>query len=69
MKSVLIESERYVELSSGKPDFVAIAGHLHLMKNGHVDIPLMTPERRAERPAVVRGCLFPHPHSVTQAVG
>jgi hypothetical protein len=22
---------------------------LHLMKNAHVDIPLMTPERRAER--------------------
>jgi hypothetical protein len=40
MKSVILESERYAELSSGKSDFVAIAGHLHLMKHGHVDTPL-----------------------------
>jgi hypothetical protein len=40
MKAVILESEWNAELSSGKSDFVAIAGHLHLMKHGHVDTPL-----------------------------
>src|ERR1700719_3205119 len=39
MKSVILESELHAELSRGEPDFVAIAGRLHLMKHGHVKTP------------------------------
>jgi hypothetical protein len=31
--------EFHAELARGEPDFVAIAGHLHLMKHGHVKNP------------------------------
>src|ERR1700738_2224965 len=39
MKPVILECDIYAELSRGKPDFVAVAGYLHLMKYGHVRIP------------------------------
>src|ERR1700676_2145111 len=39
MKPVILECEIYAELSRGESDFVAIAGHLHLMKHGHVKSP------------------------------
>src|ERR1700730_18473222 len=39
MKPVLLEREFGAELARGEPDFVAIAGHLHLMKHGHVKNP------------------------------
>src|SRR5882757_4379392 len=38
MKPVILECEIYAELSRGESDFVAITGHLHLMKHGHVKI-------------------------------
>src|ERR1700722_2553798 len=36
-KPIILECEFYAELSRGESDFVAIAGHLHLMKHGHND--------------------------------
>jgi hypothetical protein len=37
VKPVILECELYAELTRGEPDLVAIAGHLHLMKHGHVN--------------------------------
>src|ERR1700722_2291421 len=37
MKSVVLERKLHAELSRSESDFVAIAGHLHLMKHGHND--------------------------------
>jgi len=37
MKPVILERELYAELSRGKSDFVAVAGHLHLMEYWHND--------------------------------
>jgi len=34
MKPVILERELYAELSRRESHFVAIAGHLHLMKHG-----------------------------------
>src|ERR1700730_7242429 len=43
MKPVILECDIYAELSRGKPDFVAVAGHLHLMKYGHVNLSRYSP--------------------------
>src|SRR5271163_1432115 len=52
MKSVILERELYAELPGGEPDFVAISGHLHLMKHGHVKTPYLGDQRS---PQIIAG--------------
>src|SRR4029077_13011795 len=59
MKPVLLEREFHAELARGEPDFVAIAGHLHLMKDGHVKNPRELMESMATGRALRRVLVDP----------
>src|SRR5712671_4171847 len=54
MKPVLLKRKFHAELARGEPDFVAIAGHLHLMEHGHVKNPRKVMESMATGRALRR---------------
>src|ERR1700704_742040 len=54
MKPVLLKRKFHAELARGEPDFVAIAGHLHLMKDWHVKSPRKVMESMATGRALRR---------------